>query len=374
MKDPKGYYEILGISKNFNDSELKANYRDRAKQWHPDYNSDADALEKFQKISVAYDIIKEDKTRLMYDLLSEVYNEKNFPDMFALKAYTNQDGKDDPDIRAINVSTTSKTKQEIYNFQGASSRLMSVSFFNWTIGWLLGHPVKNIEALKNNYINIQNEQENLRLFVHNALAYADDKKNELAYIFAKEALALADDNQKALLNKFISKLSTSSTKKTAAWNFNKLQWLQLIFPGLVILGMLASFSKTYMSSAEFNKYFAKQKERNYYQEVKVGRSGKTTDDTVVAKIVSIPADVEDLNMLFFFIEATNVMYGPSDDFDVMKKYPKKHTVRVTGYTPDNKWYRVMVDNGDMGFVRASSVKKGIGLEIPKDSKIYKKPQ
>jgi curved DNA-binding protein CbpA len=374
MRDPKGYYEILGIGKNFSDADLKRNYRDRAKEWHPDYNNEADALEKFQKISVAYDIIKEDKTRLAYDLLSEVYNERNFPDMFALKAYTNQDGKDDTDIRAINVSTSKKSKQEIYNFKGASSRLLSISLFNWTIGWFLNNPLKNVEALKNNFQNVHNEQENLRLFIHNALAYNDDKKPELAYIFAKEAYSLADNYQKTLLGDFIAKLNTISTKKTPAWDFRKLQWLQLLFPIVAVLAMFASFSRTHMTEAEFKKHFAQQSERNYFHEVRVGRGGRTTDDTVVGRIISIAVDVEDTNLLFHVTSATNVMYGPSDQFDVMTRLPARHTVRITGHTADQIWFRIMLDNGDMGFVRAASVKRGIGNDIPSDSRIFRRPR
>ena len=63
------------------------------------------------------------------------------------------------------------------------------------------------------------------------------------------------------------------------------------------------------------------------------------------------------------------MYGPSEEFDAIKTLKKDTTVRFTGYTPDNVWARVMIDNGELGFVPFSCVEQGIGKEIPFGSKI-----
>ena len=38
---------------------------------------------------------------------------------------------------------------------------------------------------------------------------------------------------------------------------------------------------------------------------------------------------------------------------------------------DKKWYRVMFDSGEMAFIEADKLAKGIGNEIPLWSKIYK---
>ena len=58
MKDP---YEVLGVSKNATQDEIKTAYRKLAKQYHPDRyvgNPLADlAAEKFKEINEAYDVL-----------------------------------------------------------------------------------------------------------------------------------------------------------------------------------------------------------------------------------------------------------------------------------------------------------------------------
>ena len=64
------------------------------------------------------------------------------------------------------------------------------------------------------------------------------------------------------------------------------------------------------------------------------------------------------------------MYGPDERFDVLTTYQAQRSVRITGYTTDNKWYRIMLDNGDMGYVLQDTLKQGIGSQpIPANSKI-----
>ena len=51
----RDYYEVLGISKSANESEIKKAYRKLAMQYHPDRNQgDAEAEAKFKEASEAY--------------------------------------------------------------------------------------------------------------------------------------------------------------------------------------------------------------------------------------------------------------------------------------------------------------------------------
>lgn len=62
------HYEVLGVSKDASDSELKKAYRVLALKWHPDKNSDrVESIEKFQEIQQAYDVLSDRQERAWYD-------------------------------------------------------------------------------------------------------------------------------------------------------------------------------------------------------------------------------------------------------------------------------------------------------------------
>ncbi|AOR23471.1 J domain-containing protein [Clostridium taeniosporum] len=64
----KNYYKILGISENANKDEIKKAFRNLAKKYHPDKNKDnADAIEMFQQINEAYEILSNELSREEYD-------------------------------------------------------------------------------------------------------------------------------------------------------------------------------------------------------------------------------------------------------------------------------------------------------------------
>lgn len=68
MADKRDYYEVLGVSKNATDSELKSAYRKLAKKYHPDTNpGDKEAEAKFKEASEAYAVLSDAEKRHQYD-------------------------------------------------------------------------------------------------------------------------------------------------------------------------------------------------------------------------------------------------------------------------------------------------------------------
>ncbi len=62
------YYEILGISKNATQVEIKRAYRKMAIKYHPDKNpGDKAAEEKFKKAAEAYEILSDENKKARYD-------------------------------------------------------------------------------------------------------------------------------------------------------------------------------------------------------------------------------------------------------------------------------------------------------------------
>jgi len=67
-EEKRDYYEVLGVSKNATDNELKKAYRVLAKKYHPDANpGDTVAEEKFKEASEAYAILSDPEKRSKYD-------------------------------------------------------------------------------------------------------------------------------------------------------------------------------------------------------------------------------------------------------------------------------------------------------------------
>jgi molecular chaperone DnaJ len=64
----KDFYQILGVSKDASDAELKKTYRKLARKYHPDSNpGDAAAEAKFKEISEAYSVLSDAEQRAEYD-------------------------------------------------------------------------------------------------------------------------------------------------------------------------------------------------------------------------------------------------------------------------------------------------------------------
>ena len=63
----KDYYDVLGVSKNASDAEIKSAFRKLAKQYHPDLNKEADAAEKFKEVQEAYEVLSDENKRKTYD-------------------------------------------------------------------------------------------------------------------------------------------------------------------------------------------------------------------------------------------------------------------------------------------------------------------
>jgi len=65
------YYEVLGVSKNASDHEIKAAYRKQALKWHPDRNKSSDSAEKFKEINQAFEVLSNPQKKQMYDQYGE---------------------------------------------------------------------------------------------------------------------------------------------------------------------------------------------------------------------------------------------------------------------------------------------------------------
>ena len=63
----KNYYEVLGVSKDASEQDIKKAYRSLSLKFHPDRNNAPDAQSKFQEINQAYEVLSDLQTRTQYD-------------------------------------------------------------------------------------------------------------------------------------------------------------------------------------------------------------------------------------------------------------------------------------------------------------------
>ncbi len=68
MAAKRDYYEILGVSRTASNGEIKSAYRKMALKYHPDRNpGDKKAEDSFKEASEAYEVLRDEKKRGLYD-------------------------------------------------------------------------------------------------------------------------------------------------------------------------------------------------------------------------------------------------------------------------------------------------------------------
>jgi curved DNA-binding protein len=81
----KDYYKILGVERGASENDIKKAYRKLARKYHPDVSKEANAKEKFQEVSEAYETLRDKEKRAAYDSLGSFRPGQDFrppPDWF----------------------------------------------------------------------------------------------------------------------------------------------------------------------------------------------------------------------------------------------------------------------------------------------------
>src|SRR5690242_4199959 len=64
---PRDYYEVLGVSREASETEVKKAFRRLARELHPDVSQAPDAEERFKEAAEAYEVLSDAERRRTYD-------------------------------------------------------------------------------------------------------------------------------------------------------------------------------------------------------------------------------------------------------------------------------------------------------------------
>jgi curved DNA-binding protein len=72
----KDYYDILGVSRDADEKEIKRAFRRMARKHHPDVNpGDSEAEDRFKEINEAYEVLSDPEKRQKYDQFGHAYKD-----------------------------------------------------------------------------------------------------------------------------------------------------------------------------------------------------------------------------------------------------------------------------------------------------------
>ena len=63
----KDYYQVLGVSRDASQDDVKRAYRRLARKYHPDVSKESDAEARFKEVGEAYEVLRDPEKRAAYD-------------------------------------------------------------------------------------------------------------------------------------------------------------------------------------------------------------------------------------------------------------------------------------------------------------------
>lgn len=261
VTDPKGYYQALGVATNASAAEIKAAYRRKAMEYHPDRCRLPNANELFQRVEEAYRALRDPTSRSRYDA-SAVETPEPAPS--ASKApepihcsvcgIVTAQPRYVIFYRAASFIFVSRSEpiQGIYCRNCAEKVSLKASAFTWVLGWW-GFPFGPVFALHALFINMFGGKRpadvNARILGHQAWYFAAIGKIDIARTLARQALKMAlkrsrrstddDARVRASLDALIAALPPETSKLRLADVWPRFRRPFLIQAGVMSLAAVA---------------------------------------------------------------------------------------------------------------------------------------
>ena len=69
----RDYYQILGVPSDASFEDIRAAFRERARDHHPDRNPSPDAVDRMQEVNEAYEVLRDEQQRAAYDRAHQTF-------------------------------------------------------------------------------------------------------------------------------------------------------------------------------------------------------------------------------------------------------------------------------------------------------------
>ncbi len=376
ISDPKGYYEIFGIDKEISSQEIKKLYREKAKYMHPDKTKARGAKAKFQLLNEAYDILKNENTKLIYDLSAKFYPENLYPEDIKYINLYQCEGYDDINLRVIkfykNDNKESNLYEAVHSFKSALKTAYKYNLYNIFRGWRYGF-FYNLKAIYKNILGGDNNKSySDMMMVNNAIYYYNIGNLEKA----KTCLKILNNDER-IVKEFERIIEAKEIEINDVWKEKKYKFY-LPYLLVILIVLVGSFYKkpyNYIVDAYIDYVYGLNNisEEDEYRNNLVKNGDKLAiDDLSFTKVFNLPINVSNGDLLYHLKKRSDIYHAPNSRLDIVRSLEKDVSVRLTGFIPGKKWVRILMDDGISGFIQSDRIEKGIGIEPPVDNKIYKK--
>ncbi|MGB8698026.1 MAG: J domain-containing protein [Thermosynechococcaceae cyanobacterium] len=125
MRNFRNYYDILDVSKDATNEDIKRAYRRLARQHHPDLNpGNKAAEERFKAVSEAYDVLSDVTKRAQYDRFGQYWNQQGFQAATAASRTSSWGDRTAPSTRSSATASDDVDFSKYADFQEFVDQLM----------------------------------------------------------------------------------------------------------------------------------------------------------------------------------------------------------------------------------------------------------
>lgn len=204
--DPLGYYQILGVAPNAAAADIKAAYRRKAMEYHPDRCMLPNATVLFQQVSHAFIVLCDPESRARYDTSTVETSDTARPSASRraapepIRCSVCNKVSAQPRyvifyrVYSFIVITRREAVQGIYCSTCAEKKCLKATAFTWALAWW-GFPWGPIYGLQAIFTNLTGGRRpadiNARVLAHQAWYFAATDQMDVARAVAEQALALA---------------------------------------------------------------------------------------------------------------------------------------------------------------------------------------